>query len=617
MKKSLILIFSTFIVSINAQVYEDYVGAGHFQGVTITTSDNANATNGSNIGNGSGMGTDLKGASRFLGQATIGADMETIEEVANLGLSNWLDLQIDLPPEVSFTDTTEKIWDEFKAKYIAMYGVGAIEGNPDVLQISLYWRMAYWNNMLKSKDILRQRVALALSEIFVISEKSLLETSCYGLSHYYDLLYTSSFGNYRDLLYDITLHPSMGYYLSHLNNPKADTTLSTHPDENYAREVMQLFSIGLYELNLDGTRKVDGLGNFIQTYNNTDVGEFAKVFTGFAPGAYYWHWDPSIAAIPVQWGNSANIPYTINMQLPMQMMDSWHESGEKHLLNNQTVAAGQTGIQDVNNAVDNLFNHPNVGPFMARALIQRLVKSNPTPSYIERVATVFNDNGQGERGDLGAVVKAILLDSEARDCSWLEDPYSGKLREPFVRSTHLLKAFNAYNNSNKLYGLGYIVDELFKQHVLGSPSVFNFFSPDFQPNGVIADADLVAPEFQLHTSTSSVNNLNFLYQSFVGKLYLYASTKSSTTTIGIPEINPLLFDTNDSVRLDLTDELLLINKPEELIDRLDILLTGGQLTAETKATIIESITPLAPYSDYLLRAALYFVMTSPDYNIRK
>lgn len=617
MKKSFILIFSAFFTSINAQVYNDYVGAGHFQGVTITTSDNANTTTGNSIGDGSGMGTGLKGASRFLGQATIGADMETIEEAANVGLSTWLDQQIALAPEVSFTDTTEKIWEEFKAKYIAMYGSGAVVDNPSVLLLSIYWRMAYWNNMLKSKDILRQRVALALSEIFVISEKSLLETSCYGLSHYYDLLYTSSFGNYRDLLYNITMHPSMGYYLSHLNNPKSDAANNIHPDENYAREVMQLFSIGLYELNLDGTRKVNGQGNFIQTYDNNDIGEFAKIFTGFAPGQYYWHWDPSVALIPVQWANQFNTPTTINMQMPMQIMNAWHEPGVKNLLNNQVVPAGQSGVQDVNDAIDNLFNHPNVGPFIARLLIQRLVKSNPTPSYIERVATVFNANAQGERGDLGAVVKAILLDSEARDCSWLDDPNSGKLREPFVRSTQLLKAFNAYNQSNKMYGLGYIVDEVFKQHVLSSPSVFNFFLPDFQPNGEIADADLVAPEFQLHTSTASVDNLNFLYQSFIAKIYLYASTKSSTTTVGIPEVNPLLFDVNDSIRLDLSEELLLINKPEELIDRLDILLTGGQLTEETKETIIQSITPLAPYSDYLMRAALYFVMISPDYNIRK
>jgi uncharacterized protein (DUF1800 family) len=617
MKKSIILIFSSFLFAINAQVYNDYVGAGHFQGVTVTGSDNANSTTANNVGDGSGIGTGLKGASRFLGQATIGADMETIEEVADKGLSIWLDEQLALAPEVSFTDTTEKIWEEFKAKYIAMYGAGAVVDNPSVLILSIYWRMAYWNNMLKSKDILRQRVALALSEIFVVSEKSLLQTSGFGLSHYYDLLYASSFGNYRDLLLDITMHPSMGYYLSHLNNPKSDTVNNIHPDENYAREVMQLFSIGLYELNLDGTRKLDGLGNFIQTYDNSDIGEFAKIFTGFAPGQYYWHWDPNIALIPVQWGNSSNIPTTINMTMPMQIMDIWHEQGVKNLLNNQVVPSGQSGIQDVNDAVDNLFNHPNVGPFLARLLIQRLVKSNPTPSYIERVAKVFNDNGQGERGNLGAVVKSILLDSEARDCSWLDDPYSGKLREPFVKSTQLLKAFNAYNNSNKLYGLGYIVDEVFKQHVLNSPSVFNFYLPDFQPNGEIADADLVAPEFQLHTSTSSVDNVNFLYQSFIAKIYLYASTNSSTTSIGIPEINPLLFDPIDSVRLDLTDELLLLNDPEELIDRLDIILTGGQLTDETKATIVQSITPLASYSDYLMRAALYFVMISPDYNIRK
>lgn len=618
MKKLLFLIFTSLSLYANAQVYDDYVGAGHSQGVTVTTSSNANTTQGNNTADGSGLGTDLAGASRFLGQASFGTDFEIIEEVGNMGISNWLDQQLLLPPEVSFLDTTEMIWNHFVQEYIDMYGAGQVEGNDDILLFGAYWRMAYWNNILKSNDIVRQRVALALSEIFVISQQSELDLTCYGLADYYDLLYKNAFGNYRDLLYDITLHPSMGYYLSHLNNPKSDPANNVHPDENYAREIMQLFSIGLYELNQDGTRKLDN-GEYIATYDNDDIKEYAKIFTGFAPQEYYWVWDAAVANIPVEWGSGLNVPVIMNMTLPMQVMDEWHETGEKHLLNNMTVPAGQTGVEDINDAIDNLFNHDNVGPFIGRLLIQRLVKSNPTPAYIERVAQVFNDNGQGERGDLGAVVRAILMDAEARDCAWLNDATAGKLREPFVRAVHLLKAFNATNDSGKLYGFGYLVDEVSKQHVLSSPSVFNFFLPDFQPNGVIADANMVAPEFQLHTSTASIDYLNFLYDSFLGDFYLLVSTTSSMEDIGFPNTDFDITPDEDWVRLDLSDEnaLAIDNNPTELIERLDIILTGGQLSENAKETILNTINLFQVEPELMVKAALYLIMLSPDYNIRK
>lgn len=616
MKNKLFFIFLLLFSNLNAQVYEDYIGAGHFQGVKISTSDDSN-TSQNQAADGAGLNTDLKGSARFLNQASMGADFETIQNVANLGLSTWLDQQLNLPPEVSFTDTTEMIWEHFVDKYVEMYGESAVIGNNDILLSSIYWRMAYWNNALKSKDIVRQRVALALSEILVISEQSDLEVACYGLSNYYDLLYKNAFGNYRDLLFDVTMHPSMGYYLSHLNNPKSDLANNIHPDENYAREVMQLFSIGLYELNIDGTRKIDVNGAYIPTYSNDDIKEFAKIFTGFAPSEYYWQWDAAASNIPIEFGSYRNIPYFMNMRKPMQIMDDWHETGEKSLLNGKTVPDGQTGLKDVNDAIDNLFNHSNVAPFITRLLIQRLVKSNPSPAYIERVSKIFNDNGQGERGDLGAVVKAILLDSEARDCSWLEDTASGKLREPFVKNMQLLKGFNAYNESNKLYGLGFIANEVSKQHVLNSPSVFNFFLPDFQPNGEITDADLVAPEFQLHTSSAAIDNLNFLYDSFLGEVYLFVSTESNQDVIGLPSFTFARFNPKDKVRLDLSDELALKENPKELIDRLDIILTGGQLSEASKKIILETITPLIPFEDFAVKAAFYLITLSPDYNIRK
>lgn len=617
MKRNVLIVFVLFFINANAQIYDDYLGAGHNQGISVTTSSNNTSSTGIHAVDGTGLKADLKGVSRFLNQATVGADFATIQNVSNIGISTWLNQQLALPPEVSYLDSTKMIWNYFVQQYINMYGAGSVLNNQAITQNIVYWRMAYWNNILKSEDILRQRVAFALSEIFVVSDVSNLDVSAYGIADYYDLLYKNAFGNYRDLLFNITMHPSMGFYLSHLNNPKSNIAANTFPDENYAREVMQLFSIGLFELNIDGSKKFDSIGNYIPTYNNNVIKEFAKVFTGFAPAQYYWHWDPSVSAIPVQWGNAFNAPLTMNMTMPMQIMNNWHEPGVKHLLRNYTIPAGQSGLQDVNNAIDNLFNHPNVGPFISKQLIQRLVKSNPTSGYIERVATVFNDNGQGVRGDLGAVVKAILLDSEARDCSWLNDNSSGKLREPFMRAVQLLKAFNAYNQSNKLYGFGYLVSEVSKQHVMSSPSVFNFYLPDFQPNGPILDADLVAPEFQLHTSTSSVDYLNFIYDSFLAEIYLLVSTKSSTTSIGFPETNPSLFNTADSVKLNLSAEVVLISQPQNLVDRLDLILTGGQLSAETKEIIIQTIIPLQPYDDLAVKAALYLIMLSPDYNIRK
>jgi len=617
MKRKLLTIILCFaVVYGHSQIYDDYIGAGHSQGVTITTSNNASSTNPDNTANGAGLGVDMYGASRFLNQSTIGADYETIETVANMGVSNWLDQQLALAPEVSFEDTTTMIWNHFLQEYNTMYGTGVITGNNSVLQFSIYWRMAYWNNILKSNDILRQRVALALSEILVISENSDLNISMIGLSNYYDMLYTGAFGNYRDLLFNVTMHPAMGYYLSHLNNPKANLLLNIHPDENYAREVMQLFSIGLYELNIDGTRKINN-GAFIPTYDNDDIKEFAKVFTGFMPGAYSWHWDPAVAALPVTWGSALNTPITIDMTLPMSVNNNYHQSGSKTLLNGQVVASGQSGVQDVNDAIDNLFNHDNIAPFISKHLIQRLIKSNPTPAYVQRVAEIFNDNGQGIKGDLGAVVKAILMDAEARDCSWLTDATAGKLREPFVKATQILKAFNASNNSGKLYGFGFLVEEVSHQHVLNSPSVFNFYLPNFQPNGAIADANMVAPEFQLHTSTASVDFLNFIYDSFLADIYLFVSTKSNDQIIGIPETDYADFDPNDWVYLDLLDEEALSLVPEELVERLDLILASGQLRESVKTTIVNSITPLQFDPSLMVRAALYMITLSPDYNIRK
>ena len=427
------LIFYSMANNAQAQVYNDYIGAGHTDGVAVTSSSNDGSSNAHSSADGSGLEIDEYGAARFLGYASLGADYETIQDVADKGVSDWLDEQFAMPVQVNFKDTTWMIWDHFWPQYVAIYGQQFIENHGDaVIPYWFYWKMAWWNNILKSDDHIRQRVVQAMSQVFVISEKSNLQLSGPGMADYYDLLYKHAFGNFRDLLYDISLHPMMGFYLSHINNPKSDVANNIHPDENYAREIMQLFSIGLFELNIDGTNKLDNNGDLIPTYNNDDIKEFAKIFTGFAPAGYWWPWE-NYSAWPTEWGNEFNnTPATTVTWEPMILFDNWHEPGEKHLLNGQVVPSGQTTLEDINDAIDNLFNHPNVGPFIGKLLIQRLVKSNPTPAYVSRVANKFNNNGNGIRGDMKAVVRAILTDAEALDCSWIEHEYSGKLREPLL-----------------------------------------------------------------------------------------------------------------------------------------------------------------------------------------
>jgi len=599
-----------------SQVYSDYLGAGHTQGVTVTSSSGTGQNSGLNAADGSGLGIDEYQAARFLNHATLGADYEMITQVQNVGISNWIDQQTN-KPMVNFTDTTWMLWDHFYPQYIAKWGYYNVVNSPNVvIPYWFYWKMAWWNNTLKSDDQLRQRVAQAYSQIFVISEKSDLQLSGPGLANYYDVLYSNAFGNYRDLLHEVSLHPAMGFYLSHINNPKSDPVNNIHPDENYAREIMQLFSIGLYELNIDGTRKLDAQGNFIPTYDNDDIREFAKIFTGLTPKGYYWPWQ-DLSMIPVVWGNLYNtLPGTVVMWEPMVADEAWHEQGPKTLLNGQVVPAGNSTMQDIDAAIDNLYNHPNVGPFIGRLLIQRLVKSNPTPTYIARVATIFNDNGSGVRGDMGAVIRAILTDAEALDCFWIDEPHHGKLKEPLLRYTQVLRAFNAYNQSDRLWNYGYVFNEAVSQGILTSPSVFNFYLPDFRPSGPIADAGLVGPEFQIHTSATSINYVNLVYLWFVNGWFGEVATNASNTIINTPGYQLNELDPNDFMYIDTADEELLAANPAALVDRIDLILTGGLFSNATKTSIVNAVSVVPTYPERV-KLALYLSFIAPDYAIEK
>lgn len=555
-------------------------------------------------------------AARFLTYASLGADYKTIKAVARQGISNWLEDQLKLPPSTSFKDTTWEIWEHFWPQYIALYGRDFIVNHGDaVLPYWFYWKMAWWNNIVKSKDHVRQRVAQAYSQIFVISENSNLQLSGPGLADYYDLLYTQAFGNFKDLLYKISLHPMMGFYLSHINNPKSDPKRNIHPDENYAREIMQLFSIGLYELNIDGTHKLDVEGNSIPTYDNNDIKEFAKIFTGLGPAGYYWPWE-DYSWVETEWNSEYNkTPATTINWKPMIPFEEWHEPGTKKLLNGKIIPAGQSTLEDIRDAIDNLFNHPNVGPFIGHQLIQRLVKSNPSPAYIARVATKFNDNGEGIRGDMSAVIRAILTDSEALDFSLPGQAPAKKLREPLLRYTQALRAFNASNQSGRMWNWGYLFDEAVSQGILASPSVFNFYLPNYRPNGPIAEEGLTAPEFQIHTSATSINYINLAYDWFINEYYMEVSTRAGQSVHNAPSYDEKDFDPKDYVYLDLSDEIAMAKDPTALVDRLDLVLTGGAFSEKTKGDIVATISQIADRRDRV-KAALYLSFIAPDYAIQ-
>ncbi|MEM8859119.1 MAG: DUF1800 family protein, partial [Chloroflexota bacterium] len=402
--------------------------------------------------------TNKQQVARFLTQATLGADINLIDYVDSIGIEAWLDEQFATPQ----SQILDAIYNIFPVEEIAT-------SSPD----RSVFRYALWDAMMMGDDLLRQRVALALSEIFVVStENSDLYSFGNGIGDYYDMLLGNAFANFRDLLYDVTMHPIMGTFLSHAGNRKTSLGQGRFPDENYAREIMQLFTIGLFLLNEDGSLQLDENNEPIPTYDNSHITEFAKIFTGIT---YDHDGDPTInydADIVSSWLNA----YT--SARPMKVFEDEHEPGPKTLLNGYVVSGGST-LQDVNEALDHLFNHPNVGPFIGRQLIQRLVKSNPTPEYISRITAVFKKNGSGIRGDLEAVFRAILLDEEARDPSYMEHPTAGKLREPFFRYVHLFRAFNFSNPQNQYWDAGWTLQDELRQYMFNAPSVFNFFSPDY------------------------------------------------------------------------------------------------------------------------------------------
>ncbi len=594
MKKPLLL-FTLFSLPLLlfSQIYNDYIGTGHDEGVIITSSHQS-SSNQTTI-NGSGHAKDLAGASRFLSHATLGGSLEDIMYVESVGYEDWLEEQFNMPM-TSYFETVEEI-DPIYYDYYIQLG-----GDPEEYYInSIPFRYAWSHVTQTAPDVLRHRIALALSEILVISTDSDLSERGYGIASYYDVLSEHSFGNYKDLLMEVSLHSSMGFYLSHFNNPKSDPINNVHPDENYAREIMQLFSIGLYELNLDGSRQLDNQNAFIPTYDNDDIKELAKVFTGL--GMTDWIL-PDIPQPP-----AFGYPFFfVDAALPMTMYEEFHEQGEKTIIGDFVIPDGQTGMQDIEMAVEHLFNHPNVGPFISNLLIKRLVKSSPTPEYISRVATVFNDNGNGVRGDLKAVVKAILLDEEARSCEWIDHPSNGRLKEPIQRYTQYVKALRAETPSGWFWNQGFAFEYLLDQYPMHSPTVFNFFSPDYQPNSDFADENLTGPEFQIFNSSTSSSYFNWIY---------YMSLVDFNNEIPEQEFDQLGVLEDYKAYLVIPDLEELATKPDAVVDYLDMVLGHGNMSDATRTTIEQSCEPLVDFPEFLLKMAFYLTMVSPDYVIMK
>ena len=450
-------------------------------------------------------------APRFLTQATFGPTTTDIATLQSQGYSAWITNQMAVP------ETSHRAATDADANAFPPTGQFVVTQNNR--------QAAWWKIVVTGPDQLRQRVAFALSEIFVTSDvASQLANQPDGLADYYDLLANDAFGNFRQLLQDVTLSPAMGNYLNMLENAAANPAKGTAADENYAREVQQLFTIGLNELQPDGTLVLDSNGLPIPTYNQNEIVQTANVFTGWG---YY-----STATNPSFYGTAANFDQ------PMMLYPNYHDNTQKTIINNIVLPANEGGAADLKAELDALFNHPNTGPFICAQLIQRLVTSNPSPGYVYRVAQVFDNDGTGTRGNLAAVVKAILLDYEARSLTLAANASYGKLKEPLLRMTAIYRAFGASAADGRfaIFNPQTNLD----QAALRSPTVFNFFDPGYVQQGALASAGLLAPEFEITDASTAISVPNNIYSA------IYYSTPPASTTITLePRVPDREFDESD------------------------------------------------------------------------
>lgn len=591
-------------------------------------------------------------ASRFLAQATFGPTAADIAHLRSVGYQAWLTEQFAAAPthEMTYLNWVGVTLGERTGqqnRYEAWF-LGAL-GGPDPQ-----------NNAVLHTDQLRQRVAFALSEILVASDQNpLLASFPEGIAYYYDILTDNAFGNYRTLLEKVTLSPAMGTYLNMLGSQRANLTSNLHPDENYGREINQLFSIGLIMLNLDGTPKVPAAA----TYTQPTVTAFAHVFTG-------WNWfdcDGTGATLGDDF-NGCGYPRSAGASFvqPMVAYDvvdkpnpgdpSYHDNGtdmNNDLLNKQLLlypgavnggmlANGGSAATDLKFALDNIFNHPNLGPFVSKQLIQRLVTSNPSPAYVQRIATVFNDDGsiQHVRGNLGAVIQKIVLDPEARYGQWQQPDTFGKLREPLLRLTHFWRAMhavhhcgtdyadnstppNSYHYASQPYRYaGYlswnVADQDYANGVGQAPgdadTVFNFFKPGFMPSGEMTTQNLLGPEFQINTDSTITNLINNT------RTRAFDYSTGDTCNSG-DQNGEVMFDHFQDAALAGTDGH--VGDPSNrLVDAYNIRFMSGQMSPFMRQTLITYLNTIDATTDTDWQAqridrALYLISTSPEYVIQK
>jgi uncharacterized protein (DUF1800 family) len=519
----------------------------------------------------------------LLAQATYGATPQDITRVKTLGWSAWLDEQFAAPALDG---------DTYSA-YVNRGGPPGCAPNCSGGNINTVME-AFWRHAVLGPDQLRQRTVFALSQIFVVGNS--VDQVHRAYSDYYTMLNRNAFGNFRTLLEEVSLHPTMGRYLSHLGNDKEDPNPNGRiPDQNYAREVMQLFSIGLWQLNPDGSRKKDATGKDIPTYGQAEVVGMSRVFTG-------WSWGDR-GSSPNTW----EFGYRDNHEVLMKAYPAHHSSSPKLIINGQTIPANTNAQNSLRIALDALFNHPNAGPFIGSQLIKRLVTSNPSPAYVTRVTNAFNNNGAGVRGDMKAVWRAILLDAEARDMNNVNSPQWGKLREPLLRYAHFLRTFGVSSDSGvySIWNLEAGATSI-GQNPLRSPSVFNWYRPDYSPPGAIFGAGLVAPEFQITHETTTAGYTNFIVDKAERETARFHQAGSRSASV--------LFTT-------YTAERALADRPAALLDHLNLLLMAGQMRPALRSRVEQAIAaiPLNNDTDRYRRVstAVALLMVSPQYLVQK
>ncbi|MEM7666718.1 MAG: DUF1800 family protein [Pseudomonadota bacterium] len=538
------------------------------------------------------LSAENKAAARTILHASLFASTSTIADFKRSGRGRWLNKQM----RSSSGDEAEEFFSR--------------EGFDEV-NSSQHWRRDYyfdhmiWSDLMAGGSAVRKRMAIALSEIFVVSLNGLdMSWPAQAVGWYWDTLKRHAFGNYRELIEEIALSPAMGVFLDTRGNQHSDPTSGRVPDENFARELLQLFSIGLYELEADGQPRLRG-GRPIETYSNEDVEGLARVFTGYDLD----YTDVEFQPHPLGRRRSPiPSPKVVRQRMTVDPAKWWPAAGtslhsleEKSFLG-ATIPPG-TGPEDsLQIALDVIFNHPNVGPFISKQLIQRLVTSNPSPGYVWRVARRFNNNGKGVRGDLGAVFRAIIRDKEANATSTLVDPSAGKLREPMLRYAQWGRTFGARSPSGQWEMRDLSEIGLLNQAPFRSPSVFNFFRPGYVPPTTQAAAnDLVVPEFQIVNESSVAAYLNFMRGAVEGEAYWSGDVSAS-----------------------YSNETAIAHEPTKLLDHLDLILTAGQLSDFVRGRILESIEAvgLPPEDDdeaRLLRAQVGVLLTmlSNDYLVQR